>query len=59
VGFERIRLRFEMDTDATDEQRATLLRLTERYCVVLQTLRAPPALSVEGVPKASGSAPAR
>jgi uncharacterized OsmC-like protein len=59
VGFERIRLRFEMDTDATDEQRATLLRLTERYCVVLQTLRAPPALSVEGGPKAIGSAPAR
>ena len=47
VGFEKIRLRFELDTDATDEQRATLLRLTERYCVVLQTLRAQPALSVE------------
>jgi uncharacterized OsmC-like protein len=49
VGFERIRLRFELDTDATEEQRATLLRLTERYCVVLQTLRTPPALSVEVV----------
>jgi uncharacterized OsmC-like protein len=47
IGFDRIRLRFELDTDATEEQRATLLKLTERYCVVLQTLRAPPALSVE------------
>jgi uncharacterized OsmC-like protein len=52
VGFEKIRLRFELDTDATGEQRATLLRLTERYCVVLQTLRAPPHLSVEGAPDA-------
>src|SRR4051812_17155476 len=47
VGFDRIRLRFDLDSDATEEQRATLLKLTERYCVVLQTLRAPPALSVE------------
>src|SRR4051794_19159603 len=47
VGFERIRLRFDLDSDASEEQRATLLKLTERYCVVLQTLRAPPALSVE------------
>ncbi len=47
VGFERIRLRFELDTDAPEEQRATLVRLTERYCVVLQTLRSPPAVSVE------------
>jgi uncharacterized OsmC-like protein len=38
VGFESIRLRFELDTDASDEELATLLRLTERYCVVLQTL---------------------
>src|SRR5712671_4099261 len=52
VGFEKIRLRFELDTDASGEQRATLLRLTERYCVVLQTLRVPPALSMDGVPKA-------
>src|SRR5438477_4063313 len=51
VGFEKIRLRFELDTDATDEQRATLLRLTERYCVVLQTLRVPPALSVDIAPR--------
>ena len=38
VGFRAIRLRFELDHDATDEQLATLLRLTERYCVVYQTL---------------------
>jgi uncharacterized OsmC-like protein len=47
VGFKSIRLRFELDTEATPEQLDTLLRLTERYCVVLQTLRSPPALSVE------------
>ena len=46
VGFRDIRLRFTLDTDASDEQRATLLRLTERYCVVLQTLRKPPPISV-------------
>jgi uncharacterized OsmC-like protein len=40
VGFREIRLRFELDTHADDETLATLLRLTERYCVVLQTLRA-------------------
>src|ERR687884_1865640 len=40
VGFASIRLCFDLDTDADDEQLATLLRLTERYCVVLQTLRA-------------------
>ena len=45
VGFADIRLRFEIDSDATDEQRATLLKLTERYCVVLQTLRAAPPIS--------------
>ena len=38
VGFARIALRFELDTDATDEQLADLLRLTERYCVVYQTI---------------------
>ena len=40
VGFRAIRLTFDLDTDATDEELATLLRLTERYCVVLQTLKA-------------------
>ena len=46
VGFGAIRLHFALDTDATPEQLATLVKLTERYCVVLQTLRTPPALSV-------------
>src|SRR5512147_3251531 len=46
VGFQNIRLQFTLDTDASEEQLATLLRLTERYCVVLQTLTHPPALSV-------------
>ena len=41
VGFRAIRLRFDLDTDADAEQLATLLKLTERYCVVLQTLRTP------------------
>jgi uncharacterized OsmC-like protein len=47
VGFRSIRLRFELDTDAGAEQLDTLLRLTERYCVVLQTLTASPELSAE------------
>jgi uncharacterized OsmC-like protein len=46
VGFQRIRLRFELDTRASQEQLDTLLKLTERYCVVLQTLRSPPTISV-------------
>jgi uncharacterized OsmC-like protein len=46
VGFRDIRLRFELDTDADDEQLATLLKLTERYCVVFQTLATTPALGV-------------
>ena len=45
VGFRAIRLRFDLDTSATDEQLDTLLRLTERYCGVLQTLASAPALS--------------
>jgi uncharacterized OsmC-like protein len=45
VGFSTIRLRFELDTDASEDELATLLKLTERYCVVLQTLAAPPSLS--------------
>jgi uncharacterized OsmC-like protein len=44
VGFQTIRLRFNLDSEATTEQLETLLKLTERYCVVLQTLRAPPAI---------------
>jgi uncharacterized OsmC-like protein len=46
VGFGEIRLRFELSSDASEEQRQTLLRLTERYCVVFQTLASPPSLSV-------------
>ena len=46
VGFTAIRLRFELDADASEEQRAKLIQLVERYCVVLQTLKAPPAIAV-------------
>ena len=46
VGFQRIRLTFALATDATDDQLATLIRLTERYCVVFQTLRSSPQLTV-------------
>ena len=46
VGFQSIRLRISLDTDATEEQRATLIRLTERYCVVYQTLVHPPEIKV-------------
>ncbi|MSR35576.1 MAG: OsmC family peroxiredoxin [Gemmatimonadetes bacterium] len=49
VGFRDLRLRFELDTDATEEQKATLLKLTERYCVVLQTLRQPPPIAASMV----------
>ena len=46
VGFRAVRLHFDLDTDAGAEQKKKLIELTERYCVVLQTLRAPPAVSV-------------
>ena len=46
VGFQNIRLRFDLDTDATPEQVATLLKLTERYCVVYQTLTRPPKIDI-------------
>jgi len=42
VGFTDIRLSFELDTDASADELATLCRLTERYCVVLQTIRSSP-----------------
>jgi uncharacterized OsmC-like protein len=45
VGFRSIRLAFELDTDADPEQLQTLMKLTERYCVVLQTIANPPELS--------------
>jgi uncharacterized OsmC-like protein len=46
VGFREIRLRFELDTDAPAEQKKKLIELTERYCVVLQTLRRTPQIEV-------------
>jgi uncharacterized OsmC-like protein len=46
VGFADIRLRFELDTDATPEQLQNLLKLTERYCVVYQTLRQGPEVTI-------------
>jgi uncharacterized OsmC-like protein len=46
VGFQDIRLRISLDTDASEEQKATLIRLTERYCVVYQTLLYAPHISV-------------
>jgi uncharacterized OsmC-like protein len=45
VGFRSIRLSFELETDASEEELATLLKLTERYCVVLQTIAGSPQLS--------------
>jgi uncharacterized OsmC-like protein len=45
VGFREIRLCLDPDCDATPEQRAKLLQLTERYCVVYQTLKSPPTLT--------------
>jgi uncharacterized OsmC-like protein len=45
VGFEAIRLSFDLDSDASDEELERLLELTERYCVVYQTLAGGPALS--------------
>ena len=48
VGFSAIRLHFDVDgPEATPEQLASVLEKTERYCVVLQTLTTPPAVSVE------------
>jgi uncharacterized OsmC-like protein len=46
VGFSDVRLRFELETDASPSQRARLIELTERYCVVYQTLRASPRLGL-------------
>jgi uncharacterized OsmC-like protein len=46
VGFRDIRVKFSLDSDATEEQLNNLFRLTERYCVVYQTLSKPPTLSL-------------
>jgi uncharacterized OsmC-like protein len=45
VGFTELSLSFELETDASPEAQAKLLELTERYCVVYQTLKTPPTLS--------------
>ncbi|MCX7164186.1 MAG: OsmC family protein [Betaproteobacteria bacterium] len=45
VGVTDIRMRFEVDSDASDEQLATLLKQTERYCVIYQTLLTPPRMA--------------
>lgn len=45
MGFSAVRLYFDLDTGADEEQLATLLKLTERYCVVYKTLRSAPTLS--------------
>jgi len=56
VGFSSIRLAFDLATDASAEQIQTLIRLTERYCVVYQTLADPPEMSVSAAVAAdSGS----
>jgi uncharacterized OsmC-like protein len=47
VGFQDIRLKFALDTDAPQDQLDTLLKLTERYCVVLQTLKLSPAIEAK------------
>ena len=47
IGFQRIRLRFELDSDATPEQLQKLLSLTERFCVIFQTLKFPPTITSE------------
>ena len=49
VGFRTIRLSFDLDTDASAEQVQTLLRLTERYCVVYQTLAHPAEMTISAV----------
>jgi uncharacterized OsmC-like protein len=48
VGFTSIRLAFDLDTDASEDQVRTLLRLTERYCVVYQTLAHPAQMAITG-----------
>jgi uncharacterized OsmC-like protein len=46
VGFREIRLTFDLDTEATQEQIDSLIKLTERYCVIFQTLNKPPKLGL-------------
>ena len=56
VGFREIRLGFDLDTDASQEQLDTLLKLTERYCVIYQTIRSAPPLAVTMTPARSAAA---
>jgi uncharacterized OsmC-like protein len=58
VGFTAIRLRFRVESDAPQEQLDKLLQLTERYCVVLQTLRSSPPVAAELARGAAAGAPA-
>ncbi|MEW6755538.1 MAG: OsmC family protein [Candidatus Latescibacterota bacterium] len=57
VGFQRIVLHFDLDTDASEEQRAAPLRLTECYCVVHQTLQHPPPVEVVFADAAAAGGP--
>jgi uncharacterized OsmC-like protein len=56
VGFKEIRLQFNLDSNATQEQIQSLLKLTERYCVIYQTLRKPPVLTHRVTMKTSAGA---
>jgi uncharacterized OsmC-like protein len=47
VGFKQIRLRFEVDTDAPQDKLDQLLKLTERYCVVYQTIKSGPPVDIQ------------
>ncbi len=58
VGFKQIRLRFTVDTDAPQDKLDQLIKLTERYCVVYQTLKSGPPIEV-GLQRAYESVPAR
>lgn len=49
IGFQNVRLRFELDSDASPEQKQKLLSLTERFCVIYQTLKNPPTINSEVV----------
>ncbi len=56
VGFRDIRLQFDLDTDADEEQLKSLIRLTERYCVVYQTLRRAPEIAISYQAKSKAQA---
>ena len=56
VGFKEIRLRFDLDSDASPEQLDSLLKLAERYCVVFQTLKQAPSMRVSCEDRSAGMA---